>query len=101
VYNTNVKSVFYTLRAAANNIEANGRIIVLGSRLKKGVTPNMGVYASSKAAVEVLANTAAQELGGKGVTVNTIHPGPVDTGNVAHYFINYFPILTRVCLSNQ
>jgi 3-oxoacyl-[acyl-carrier protein] reductase len=43
--------------------------------MKTGIFPGYGAYASSKAAVEVLANTAAQELGSKGITVNTIHPG--------------------------
>jgi 3-oxoacyl-[acyl-carrier protein] reductase len=35
--------VFYTLRAAANNIEANGRIVVIGSGLRSGLTPGAGV----------------------------------------------------------
>jgi 3-oxoacyl-[acyl-carrier protein] reductase len=99
VFDVNVKGTFYTLRAAANNIENNGtiisisyllaffgclscilltctgRVIVIGSIGRPGTSPGAGVYASSKAATEVLANTLAQELGGKGVTVNTIHPG--------------------------
>jgi NAD(P)-dependent dehydrogenase (short-subunit alcohol dehydrogenase family) len=52
-----------------------GRIIVIGSIAKTGTTPTCGPYAATKAATEVLANTLAQELGGKGITVNTIHPG--------------------------
>jgi 3-oxoacyl-[acyl-carrier protein] reductase len=75
VFDINVKGVFYTLRAAANNVENNGRIIVIGSILKKGTVPGVGAYAATKAAVEVLANTLAQELGSKGITVNGIHPG--------------------------
>jgi 3-oxoacyl-[acyl-carrier protein] reductase len=71
----NVKGVFYTLRAAANSVENNGRIIVIGSAMRRNPRPNYGVYASTKAAIEVLANTLAQELGGKGITVNTIHAG--------------------------
>jgi 3-oxoacyl-[acyl-carrier protein] reductase len=70
-----LKGAFNTLRAAANNVENNGRIIVIGSATKFGTFPGYGVYASTKAAAEVLANTLAQELGSKGITVNTIHPG--------------------------
>jgi 3-oxoacyl-[acyl-carrier protein] reductase len=73
--NINLKGTFYTLRAAANSVENNGRIIVIGSTTKHGSFPGYGPYASTKAAVEVLANTLAQELGSKGITVNTIHPG--------------------------
>jgi 3-oxoacyl-[acyl-carrier protein] reductase len=71
----NVKGTFYTLRAAANYVEANGRIIVIGSTLRNGMTAGVGMYSATKAAVEVLAKTLAQELGHKGITVNTIHPG--------------------------
>lgn len=42
--------------------------------------PGVGPYAATKAAVEVLSNTLAQELGSRGITVNSIHPGGTDTG---------------------
>ena len=83
LFDVNVKGVFYALRAAANHVEANGRIVVLGSILKSGTSQGYGAYSATKAAVEVLANTAAQELGAKGITVNTIHPGPTDTDMLA------------------
>jgi 3-oxoacyl-[acyl-carrier protein] reductase len=73
-----VKGVFYTLRAAGKTLENNGRIIVLGTIAKFGA-PHVVAYSSSKAAVETMANVAAQELGSKGITVNTIHPGAIDT----------------------
>jgi 3-oxoacyl-[acyl-carrier protein] reductase len=83
LFDVNVKGVFYALRAAANNVENNGRIVVLGSILKNGTSAGYGPYAATKVAVEVLANTLAQELGSKGITVNTIHPGPTDTDMLA------------------
>jgi NAD(P)-dependent dehydrogenase (short-subunit alcohol dehydrogenase family) len=52
-----------------------GRIIVIGSISKTGTYAGIGAYAATKAAIEVLANTLAQELGSKGITVNTLHPG--------------------------
>lgn len=39
-----------------------------------------GVYSATKGAIEVLSNTLAQELGGRGITVNTVHPGGTATG---------------------
>lgn len=83
LFDVNVKGVFYALRAAANNVENNGRIVVLGSILKNGLSAGYGPYSATKVAVEVLANTLAQELGGKGITVNTVHPGPTDTDMLA------------------
>jgi 3-oxoacyl-[acyl-carrier protein] reductase len=61
-------------------VHGTGRIIVIGSVMKVGTFPTYGPYAATKMAIEVLANTAAQELGSKGITVNTIHPGPTETG---------------------
>lgn len=83
LFDVNVKGVFYALRGAANHVENNGRIVVLGSILKHGTSAGYGPYAATKVAIEVLANTLAQELGSKGITVNTIHPGPTDTDMLA------------------
>lgn len=84
--NVNLKGAFYTLRAAANNIQDNGRIILIGSiggSISRRGVPNLGPYTATKAAIEVLANTAAHELGGRGITVNTVHPGGIDTDMLA------------------
>jgi 3-oxoacyl-[acyl-carrier protein] reductase len=69
--------------------------------------PGVGPYAATKAAIEVLSNTLAQELGSRGITVNALHPGPVDTdmmrnytaGNpgVAAYMTNISPMKRMVC----
>jgi 3-oxoacyl-[acyl-carrier protein] reductase len=80
----NIKSVFYTLRAAANIVETNGRIIAIGSASKVGGFAGVGAYSATKAAVEVLALTLSQEVGSRGITVNSIHPGPTDTGTLHH-----------------
>jgi 3-oxoacyl-[acyl-carrier protein] reductase len=40
---------------------------------------SIGPYAGTKAAIEAFSFTLAQELGGRGITVNTIHPGPIET----------------------
>lgn len=44
-----------------------------------GLAPGSGPYGATKGAIEVLSNTLAQELGGRGITVNTVHPGAVAT----------------------
>lgn len=51
-----------------------GKIIVISTRLAQQPLPRMGAYASAKAALEILANTMAMELGPAGITVNIVTP---------------------------
>jgi NAD(P)-dependent dehydrogenase (short-subunit alcohol dehydrogenase family) len=50
---------------------------------------NIGPYSATKATIEALANTLAQELGGKGITVNTVHPGGIDTDVIYQNLTNH------------
>src|SRR5262249_35911056 len=70
---------FYSMREAATRISDFGRIINMGTSLMGAMAPGYGAYASTKAPVEALTRTLAREIGERGVTVNTIAPGPVDT----------------------
>jgi NAD(P)-dependent dehydrogenase (short-subunit alcohol dehydrogenase family) len=63
----------------------NGRIINVSSGLARFVTVPYAVYGSMKGAVEVLTRYWATELGGRGITVNTIAPGPVATDFAGGY----------------
>ena len=76
----NVRSVFVAIRAAAPLLPKGGRIITIGS-VNGDRTPFQGgaAYAASKAAVAGLTRGAARDLGARGVTVNVVQPGPVDT----------------------
>lgn len=62
-----------------------GRIVNLSTGLARFVTAPHAVYASMKGAVEVLTRYWAQELGSRGITVNTIAPGPVPTDFAGGY----------------
>ncbi|GAB5535011.1 MAG: 3-oxoacyl-ACP reductase FabG [Rubricoccaceae bacterium] len=75
----NLRGTFATMREAAKHIRDNGRIINLGSVVANTGFPGNGIYGASKAGVAILAKSVAKELGGRGITVNTIHPGPIDT----------------------
>ena len=79
IFEVNTKSVFLTLRAAARQIRDGGRIVNLGTTLLAATTGYYGVYAGSKAPLEDFTRALAIELGGRGITVNTVAPGPVDT----------------------
>lgn len=62
-----------------------GRVINLSTGLARFVTPPYAVYAAMKGAVEVLTRYWAQELGPRGITVNTIAPGPTATDFAGGY----------------
>ena len=76
----NVRGVFAASKAAAAHMREGGRIINIGST-NAGRMPFMGgaVYAMSKSALTGLVKGMARDLGGRGITVNNVNPGPVDT----------------------
>ncbi|HLG88224.1 MAG TPA: SDR family oxidoreductase [Alphaproteobacteria bacterium] len=76
----NVRAVFVAIQAAARHMERGGRIITIGS-VNADRIPFAGgsVYAATKAAVAGLTRGAARDLGHRGITVNVVQPGPIDT----------------------
>ncbi|WP_435609250.1 3-oxoacyl-ACP reductase family protein [Pseudomonas knackmussii] len=76
----NVRSVFVATQAAARHLGEGGRVITIGStNAERMPFAGGGVYAMSKAAVTGLTRGFARDLGPRGITVNTVQPGPVDT----------------------
>ena len=76
----NVRSVFIASQEAARHMKEGGRIINIGStnadRMPFG---GGGVYAMSKSALVGLTKGLARDLGPRGITINNVQPGPVDT----------------------
>jgi len=75
----NAKAAFFVMQEAARRISDGGRIINIGTTLLAATTANYGVYAGSKAPLEDFSRALAREIGKRGVTVNTVAPGPIDT----------------------
>ena len=76
----NMRAVFVLVQAALKHLKAGGRIITIGSCLADRVPfPNATVYSMTKAAVAGLVRGLARDLGPRGITVNNVQPGPVDT----------------------
>jgi 3-oxoacyl-[acyl-carrier protein] reductase len=77
---TNVRSAFLTAKAAARVLPRGGRIINIGSILGERVAlPNVGIYSATKFAINGFTRAWARDLGPKGITVNAVQPGPIDT----------------------
>ena len=86
----NVKAVFAAIQRAVPHLGTGGRIITIGSvNADRVPTVGFSVYALTKAAVAGLTRGLVRELGPRGITINTIQPGPVatdmnpDTGDFA------------------
>jgi 3-oxoacyl-[acyl-carrier protein] reductase len=80
VINLNVRGVFVTTQAALKHMNDNGRIIMIGSCVgERNLTPGLAAYAATKGAVKMFAQSLSREVGGRGITVNNVQPGPIDT----------------------
>ncbi|MBE1493802.1 NAD(P)-dependent dehydrogenase (short-subunit alcohol dehydrogenase family) [Amycolatopsis lexingtonensis] len=75
----NVKTPILLVRRLLPLLNDGGRIVTVGSMASRIAVPSQIAYTVSKAAVEALAPTLANELGHRGITVNTVAPGPIRT----------------------
>ena len=78
-FDVNVRGVYETTRAAVGQINDGGRIINIGSALGTSSMPGVSAYNATKAAVDSFSRTWAKELAPRGITVNTVSPGSIDT----------------------
>jgi 3-oxoacyl-[acyl-carrier protein] reductase len=83
IYGVNVRSLVFLLRAAATSLRDQGRIITLSSTIAAFPRAGVALYASSKAAVRALTEVAAIELGPRGITVNCVLPGMIETDMIS------------------
>jgi 3-oxoacyl-[acyl-carrier protein] reductase len=76
----NVRGVFVAVQEALRYMGAGGRIVTIGSvNADRMPFPGGGVYAMTKAAVAGLTRGLARDLGPRGITINNVQPGPVET----------------------
>jgi 3-oxoacyl-[acyl-carrier protein] reductase len=80
VLDINVRGVFIATQAALKHMKEGGRIIMVGSAVgERAVAPGLVPYAATKGAVKMFTQALSRELGSRGITVNNVQPGPIDT----------------------
>ncbi|UNK30807.1 SDR family oxidoreductase (plasmid) [Bacillus sp. N5-665] len=79
VMNINVKAPFFIIQKALPRLKDGGRIINISSFVTRVATPSVFAYSISKGAINTLTHTLAQQLGARGITVNAILPGIINT----------------------
>src|ERR1700733_8056379 len=80
VININLRGTFIATQAALRHMQDGGRIIMIGSCVgERMMTPGLVAYAATKGAIKMFTQGLAREIGSRGITVNNIQPGPIDT----------------------
>ncbi len=84
VFTLNAKAVLFACQEAAKRMGQGGRIVNLSSSTTYFPLANTAVYAASKAVPKMYTEVLAKELGAKGITVNSVAPGPTAPGMFAN-----------------
>jgi 3-oxoacyl-[acyl-carrier protein] reductase len=80
VIDINLRGVFVATQAALKHLKSGGRIIMIGSCVgERMLTPGLVPYSATKGAVKMFTQGLSREVGKRGITVNNIQPGPIDT----------------------
>jgi 3-oxoacyl-[acyl-carrier protein] reductase len=80
VINLNIRGTFIATQAALKHMRKGGRIISIGSCVgERMMTPGLAAYAATKGAIKMFTQGLSREVGDRGITVNNIQPGPIDT----------------------
>lgn len=79
LFDVNVKGTFFMIQGALPRMRQGGRIINFSSVASRAHLPGIAAYAASKGAVNTLTTHLAASLGPRGITVNTVSPGVIDT----------------------
>src|SRR6266404_4919690 len=80
VIDINIRGVFVATQAALKHMKSGGRIVMIGSAVGERVAaPGLVPCAGTKGAVKMFTQALAREIGSRGITVNNVQPGPIDT----------------------
>ncbi|MFB9838861.1 SDR family NAD(P)-dependent oxidoreductase [Actinoallomurus acaciae] len=83
IFAVNVRSPFFIVQRALPLLRDGGRIINISSGVTRIAMPEIITYSLTKGAIDAFGHTLAEQLGERGITVNTVAPGVVETDNTA------------------
>jgi 3-oxoacyl-[acyl-carrier protein] reductase len=76
----NIRGTFVATQAALRHMKSGGRVITIGSCVgERNMTPGLTPYSATKGAVKMFTQGLSREVGNRGITVNNVQPGPIDT----------------------
>jgi 3-oxoacyl-[acyl-carrier protein] reductase len=80
VIDINVRGALVATQAVLKHMPDGGRIISIGSCVgERNMTPGLAAYSATKGAIKMFSQGLAREVGRRGITVNNVQPGPIDT----------------------
>jgi 3-oxoacyl-[acyl-carrier protein] reductase len=80
VIDINIRGALVATQAALKHMKSGGRIIMIGSSVGERVlVPGLVPYSATKGAVKMFSQGLSREVGSRGITVNNVQPGPIDT----------------------
>jgi Dehydrogenases with different specificities (related to short-chain alcohol dehydrogenases) len=80
VIDINIRGVFVATQAALKHMKKGGRVIMIGSAVgERVVVPGLVPYSATKGAVKIFTQALSREVGNRGITINNVQPGPIDT----------------------
>jgi 3-oxoacyl-[acyl-carrier protein] reductase len=80
MFDINVRGTLVVTQAALKHMKSGGRIITIGSCVgERMMTPGLVAYSATKGAVKMFTQGLSREVGSRGITVNNVQPGPIDT----------------------
>jgi 3-oxoacyl-[acyl-carrier protein] reductase len=80
MFDLNVRGTLVATQAALKHMKNGGRIIMIGSCVgERMMTPGLVAYSATKGAVKMFTQGLSREVGARGITVNNVQPGPIDT----------------------
>ena len=80
MFSLNVRGALVATQAALKHMKSGGRIIMIGSCVgERNMTPGLAAYSATKGAIKMFTQGLSREVGDRGITVNNVQPGPIDT----------------------
>lgn len=86
MFDTNVKGVVFTVQGALPLMGQGGAIVIIGSIASIKPGPGLSIYGATKGAVRTLVRSWVEDIKGRGIRINILSPGPVNTDSLRNMY---------------